>query len=284
MSDEWWSDDVELVEQPPDDVMVSIFESDEVGEEDLDGDGFESTRSGPEGRGWGPHCNKGSLVTITVTGGVRYSVRREIAPIVKALCEATVARGYQLRSGECWGFACRRIRSGGNWSNHAWGLAIDINAPANPMVSVKRLSSMHGAGFARSTWTDMPEWLPELWKKYGFRWGGDYRTMRDAMHFEFMLRPSDVPEILAELQRDGIDTPGTLGPPPTPVSVDAPTHRVTATSLNLRREPTKTGDPAGLDLRSDPRVHPDPAVSVGLGLRRADERGRRRGARGRRGR
>ncbi|MEO1061439.1 MAG: M15 family metallopeptidase [Actinomycetota bacterium] len=239
MDDRWWSDGVDELLEVPDDVMVDIREV-EPGDED---DGLESTRRGAEGRGWGRHC-QGPKVTISVTGGVRYSVRREIAPIVKALCEETVRRGYQFRDRECWGYACRKIAGTSSWSNHSWGLAIDINSPANPMIYRRRWAELqreHPGGVPRSIWTDMPEWLPELWKRYGFRWGGEYRTVRDAMHFEFMLRPSDVPGLIEQLRSDGIDAPDALGPVPKGAEVDRVTHRVTATRLHLRSEPKQDG-------------------------------------------
>lgn len=86
-------------------------------------------------------------------------------------------RGYRLVPGWCWGYACRKIAGSSSWSNHAWGLAVDLNAPKNPMTS--RLV------------TDMPSWMPALWKSYGFRWGGDYSGKKDAMHYEFMGSVTD---------------------------------------------------------------------------------------------
>ena len=40
--------------------------------------------------------------------------------------------------------------------------------------------------------TNVPPWMPKLWNKYGFAWGGAYKHNRkDPMHFEFMGAPED---------------------------------------------------------------------------------------------
>jgi Putative peptidoglycan binding domain/D-alanyl-D-alanine carboxypeptidase len=140
-----------------------------------------------EGRGWGPGWpadNSGKMTTVRA-GGVAVSCHGEIASLVGWLLDQTLANGYGPRHGECWGFANRAIRGTSTPSNHSWGLAIDINAPANPMTD--RLV------------TDMPPWMPEMWKSKMFRWGGDYRGRKDAMHYEFMGTPDDARRIIAEL-------------------------------------------------------------------------------------
>ena len=37
--------------------------------------------------------------------------------------------------------------------------------------------------------------MADLWNAYGFRWGGDYPTSKDWMHFEFMGVPEDALEL-----------------------------------------------------------------------------------------
>lgn len=131
-------------------------------------------------RGWGPgwpDCQRNQIVTVSFSGGLRLPVHRGISELVGLLVQETEARGYDVKEGESWGFACRAIRGTSSPSNHSWGLAVDINAPSNPMGS--RLV------------TDMPSWMPLLWEAYGFRWGGRYRSRPDAMHYEFMGTPSD---------------------------------------------------------------------------------------------
>ena len=61
-------------------------------------------------------------------------------------------------------------------SNHAWALAMDINPRENPYT--------HGA-----LKTDIPLSVRTAFKAHGFKWGGDYRSVKDAMHFEYLGEP-----------------------------------------------------------------------------------------------
>ena len=67
------------------------------------------------------------------------------------------------------GYVCRNTRGQSKLSYHAYGLAIDINPTTNPMGS--RLV------------TDMPNAFIRLWKDEGWGWGGDWTSVKDAMHF-----------------------------------------------------------------------------------------------------
>jgi peptidoglycan hydrolase-like protein with peptidoglycan-binding domain len=142
-------------------------------------DALESAGGTAASRGWGsgwPRCQSHAM-TVVSAGGIRLSVHRDIAPLVTWLCDETVRRGYRLRVGQCWGFACRAIRGRDAPSNHSWGLAVDLNSLANPM----------GARLV----TDMPPWMPKLWSEHGFGWGGAYIGRKDAMHFEYLGTPAE---------------------------------------------------------------------------------------------
>ena len=64
---------------------------------------------------------------------------------------------------------------GGGKSLHSWGIAIDINPETNP----------YQPGNYGPPTTDIPPQIIEIFKKYGFAWGGDWPGERDAMHFEW---------------------------------------------------------------------------------------------------
>ena len=81
-------------------------------------------------------------------------------------------------------------------SNHAWGLAMDMNTTANPMYTYR--ASSGGSACAIAIKTDMPKWVVQTAQRWGLYWGGyawssgckspsDIRssTTRDPMHFEF---------------------------------------------------------------------------------------------------
>jgi len=54
-------------------------------------------------------------------------------------------------------------------STHSWGIAVDINWSSN----------MPG------TEGDMPPEIVEVFKRYGFEWGGDWHPVRDPMHYQY---------------------------------------------------------------------------------------------------
>ncbi|MFC6022082.1 peptidoglycan-binding protein [Plantactinospora solaniradicis] len=143
-----------------------------------------------QARGWGtgwPKCQKGRMAVV-VRAGVKVFVRKEIAPLVATLLEATEKRyGYDVKSGQTWGYACRAIRGSQKPSNHSWGLAIDINSRTNPMSATFK--------------SDMPPGMVAMWWNCGFYWGGWYRTRPDAMHFEYVGRPGDVSRHLAAARK-----------------------------------------------------------------------------------
>jgi hypothetical protein len=143
------------------------------------------------GAGW-PSCSAAQLAGLAVAAaprsGVSVSVHRRIARLVAVLFAETERRGYLLRAGQCWGYACRAIAGTSVASNHSWGLAVDINSLANPYQFPRR--------------TDMPTWMPLLWNRYGFAWGGNYNDngrlgKADSMHYEFMGTPVDADQMTA---------------------------------------------------------------------------------------
>ena len=67
----------------------------------------------------------------------------------------------------CWN--PRLITEGGDLSRHAWGVAVDLNATANPT----------GAGSGQD-----PR-LVDIMQRWGFTWGG-FWLIPDPMHFEYV--------------------------------------------------------------------------------------------------
>jgi hypothetical protein len=93
---------------------------------------------------------------------------------------ATIAGGEL----DDWSYENRVIRGElDDKSNHAFGLAIDINALTNVL----------------GTAGDMPEEVVAQWEIEGGDWGGDW-TRPDPMHFETHLTPA---EIVERYQPDG---------------------------------------------------------------------------------
>ena len=82
-----------------------------------------------------------------------------------------------------WSYENRSVRGESNKSNHAFGLAIDVNALANVL----------------GTTGDMPPEVVEQWEIEGGEWGGDW-SRPDPMHFETHLTG---PEIKERYKPDG---------------------------------------------------------------------------------
>jgi hypothetical protein len=72
-------------------------------------------------------------------------------------------------------FAARMVTSNptSGISLHAWGAAIDINAPENPFGAEP---------------TQNPQ-VVRIFEKWGFLWGGDF-AIPDGMHMEYLEPPS----------------------------------------------------------------------------------------------
>ena len=76
-----------------------------------------------------------------------------------------------------WSYFNRKVRGGAGKSNHAFGIAIDVNALSNPL----------------GTTGDMPVEVVEQWEIEGGEWGGNW-ARPDPMHFESHLTPKEIRE------------------------------------------------------------------------------------------
>jgi len=90
-------------------------------------------------------------------------------------------------------FLYRPATGSSKLSKHAYGRAIDINPQQNPYVSYKSGSpvwSHENANDYIDRTTGLPHVLThddvcyQIFKKYGFTWGGDWNTIKDYQHFE----------------------------------------------------------------------------------------------------
>jgi len=156
-------------------------------------------------RGWGPgwpHPNTSHIVTaVCGANRVKLPVRAEIAPLVRHLVADLERQHGPFHTGQCWGFANRAIRGSNRPSNHSWGLAIDLDAPSNPMTN--NPSARHTIG----------SYASGLAAEHGFRWGGDYVGRKDYMHFEFMGTPASAAALARRL---GLPVVGPIGRPELP--------------------------------------------------------------------
>ena len=114
--------------------------------------------------------------TVPMSGGTVVKVHERALPAfqqVTANLAAESANGnfYDVRIVGSW--VWRRVGGSYRMSTHAFGSTIDINWDTNLYSSDNILT------------TDMPSWFVEAWTDAGFCWGGDWQTIKDAMHFSW---------------------------------------------------------------------------------------------------
>lgn len=87
-----------------------------------------------------------------------------------------------------WGYAFRNIRgSTDRLSNHSSGSAIDINATRHPLGHAGTFKPMQIV------------LIQALCKKYALRWGGNYLSRKDEMHYEIDLTPVKAAALILKL-------------------------------------------------------------------------------------
>ena len=92
-------------------------------------------------------------------------------------------------------FNCRNATGSKKWSKHSYGKAIDMNPIENPYISKSGRIS-HTASLKYRRREHQKNIHPENWavllkndevtktfKKYGWKWGGDWRGVKDYQHF-----------------------------------------------------------------------------------------------------
>ena len=87
-----------------------------------------------------------------------------------------------------WGYCFRMVRgTTDKLSNHSSGTAIDLNAPK------------HALGKVGTFPAEKVPMIRALATKYGLKWGGDYVTRKDEMHFELNLNPAKTAALIVKL-------------------------------------------------------------------------------------
>ncbi len=133
---------------------------------------------------WSPVC-KFEKRTLTLHSGARITVNAATTDAWKAIDAIMQSFSYQPRKVDTGAYNCRKITGGSGYSLHAYGIAVDYNWNTNPYGS-KLITDMPAAMVAA---------IKGIKTKKGlnvFRWGGDYRRNKDAMHYEVIIGPADL--------------------------------------------------------------------------------------------
>lgn len=93
-------------------------------------------------------------------------------------------------------FNYRMIAGTNRLSKHGYGLAIDINPRINPCVTASAVSPSNGRAYTerkpslckgkyRDHMIHKGDPVYRLFRRYGFSWGGDWKSKKDYQHFEW---------------------------------------------------------------------------------------------------
>ena len=85
-------------------------------------------------------------------------------------------------------YNCRRTTSGTSWSEHAYGTALDINPVQNPYVRGSTVEPPAGRAYlnrsdVRPGMVVAEDVVVRAFAAAGWKWGGDFRTLKDYQHF-----------------------------------------------------------------------------------------------------
>ncbi|MBS0237090.1 MAG: M15 family metallopeptidase [Proteobacteria bacterium] len=111
-----------------------------------------------------------SLTKVYAPDGTTALVDQQYADRFQGLIGDLHERGYKnFRLDQGGGFVDRNMRGTNKLSEHAKGNALDINPANNPFMTHK---------------TDLPSDISQMAQARGLKWGGDWKTRTDPMHFQ----------------------------------------------------------------------------------------------------
>lgn len=102
-------------------------------------------------------------------------------------------KSMEANNTSCFNF---RLMTGSSTrvSKHGMGLAVDINPLYNPYVKGNKVEPEAGKPYARNRTSSQKNHSPfiinhsslpyRLFREKGFRWGGDWKSLKDYQHFE----------------------------------------------------------------------------------------------------
>ncbi len=152
----------------------------------------------------------------------------ESLPLFEGFMRDVVAGGYTITDVGTYAFRCtsnsRKDCDGqtrDQMSNHAYGLALDMNTAANPEVTYRGVNG--ATACATPMTTDLPKWIVRAAERWGLYWGGygwnggcatpsqsKSSVLRDPMHFEFRGTPAQAKTIAT------FNVSGVASAPPAP--------------------------------------------------------------------
>jgi hypothetical protein len=144
--------------------------------------------------GWtaSPDQNQIGIKSYPVKGTkIKLRCAEKVAPLLIGFAEEFHELIEPIDEGtlDDWGYCFRNVRgSSDKLSNHSSGTAIDLNATQHPLGKVGTFPN------------EKVPMIRALAKKYGLRWGGDYKSRADEMHFEIDLSEAKAAALIGSLK------------------------------------------------------------------------------------
>lgn len=134
-----------------------------------------------------PHACGVPLTGTDLVQGVRIQCHQQITTAVRALGLVMQAFQYHVRKGDTGAYNCRAITNGSGSSLHSHGIAIDVNWNTNPFRKDNKLVTDMPRAMVNAILAIRTSNGKEVWG-----WGGNYRSIKDAMHYEIVCTPADL--------------------------------------------------------------------------------------------
>ncbi|CAB4161932.1 D-alanyl-D-alanine carboxypeptidase [uncultured Caudovirales phage] len=135
--------------------------------------------------------NEIGIKSYPVTGtDLRLRCAESVGPLLAAFAAEfhNLIEPIDKGSLDDWGYAFRMVRgSTDRLSCHSSGTAIDLNATKHPLGKIGTFPA------------EKVPMIRALAKKYGLKWGGDFKSRADEMHFEVNVTPTKAKELITKL-------------------------------------------------------------------------------------
>jgi len=132
------------------------------------------------------------IVSVPIEGTkIKVRCAKAVAPLIAGFCKEFNELIEPIDGGalDDWGYCFRNVRgSTDKLSNHSSGTAIDLNATKHPLGKIGTFPA------------EKVPMIRALSKKYGLKWGGDYKGRADEMHFEIELGEAKVAALIGSLK------------------------------------------------------------------------------------
>jgi hypothetical protein len=117
----------------------------------------------------------------------------DVATVLGYVVRQFHERVEPLQDPGCWGFSFRaNVNDPSSLSNHASGTAVDINAPLHPNgVETFRTFTADQIGTCHLILAEVDD---------AVRWGGDFNSTPDAMHWEINTTPANVAAVARKIR------------------------------------------------------------------------------------